>query len=729
MIRLSLLLLLALAALRLTPAPAPPLKVDLNPASDRRDILTPHAENWGIPEGPAATRTFGGVTVTLRAAGPAGTGLRTGWWKGGYDTGATMASDGVAVTGAALEIVLAGLLPGRHSVVTYHSGLEGAVPGRYRIALNGEVKVRGLLPSSRVASDFDAASGYVEFEAQAGKEVVLRIEAEDGAGPVVLNGFELDAVDPARKATRPVPANDDEHAVEEPVLTWRRAAGAVGHHFYFGTDLEGVADAGPESPEFRGRLAEARYATHGLDSFATYYWRVDELDAAGRVTRGDVWRFRVRHLAFPGADGYGRFARGGRGGRVIEVTNLEDSGSGSLRAAVEAEGPRTVVFRVGGTIRLKDKLVIKNPYLTVAGQTAPGDGICVRGATFGNLGTHDTIVRYLRVRVGDESGKTYDGTGFASSDHCIIDHCSISWTIDEAVSSRGAGNITFQRNLIAEALNMSVHSHYVGTGKGHSFAGSISGNVGSFHHNLLANCAGRNWSLAGGLTRGGKMAGYLDIRNNVVYNWEHRTNDGGVKALNLVNNFYLPGPASRVFHLLMPDTGQPGDPQQYYVAGNVMEGRPQYEPDNWANGGVIFSPRIDPATTPQVRLERPFCEPQVATQSAREAYESVLADVGANVPALDAVDRRLLDDVRRRGFTFKGSKTGLPGIIDSQKDVGGWPELKGGAPPPDSDHDGIPDAWEKMRNLDPRDPADASRDAGEGWTWLERYLNSLVAHP
>src|SRR5690606_33094797 len=138
--------------------------------------------------------------------------------------------------------------------------------------------------------------------------------------------------------------------------------------------------------------------------------------------------FRTRHLAFPGAEGYGRFARGGRGGRVIEVTNLDDAGPGSLRAAVEAEGPRTVVFRVGGTINLESKLIIRNPYITIAGQTAPGDGIAVGGYTFGCLGARDVIMRYVRIRVGDTAGTTMDGTGFASTDHAIYDHCSISWS-------------------------------------------------------------------------------------------------------------------------------------------------------------------------------------------------------------------------------------------------------------------------------------------------------------
>jgi hypothetical protein len=717
---------------------AAPLKVDLNPDNGRHDVQTPRWENWAVKEGAQAVHTFGALTFTLRPLGSPT--LGTDWWKLGYDTGATLGSDGVfaknAKKGGGLELVMHGLAPGHHSLVTYHNSLWKESVSACSLAVDGDVKLRGIKASRREPSDFDLGRAYVEFEAQPGKDVIIALRAEgDGAiDNVILNGFALDATDPAKLADTPSPAEEDEHAVEEPVLTWRPAKTAVSHQLYLGTSLESVAAATPKSPEFKGTLAAPKFSAGALSHLENYFWRVDEVDAAGAITRGDVWRFRVRHLAFPEAEGYGRFARGGREGRVIEVVNLNDSGPGSLREAVAAEGPRTVVFRVGGAIRLKSKLVVKNPYLTVAGQTAPGDGIALYGFTFGCYATHDVILRYVRIRVGDESGETLDGAGLGvGSDNCIMDHCSISWSIDEAFSSRMAKNITLQRTIIAEPLNMSVHSHYVGTGKGHSFAGSISGDIGSFHHNLLANCAGRNWSLAGGLTGGGHFSGWLDIRNNVVYNWEHRTNDGGVKALNLVGNYYIPGPASRVFHLLMPDFGTVKDPQQYYVADNAMEGKPQYDVDNWANGGVRFQEKslsdiklTQPEAMRLIKLDRPFCEPAVVTQSARVAYENVMADVGANYPHYDAIDARTVKDVLNRTFTFKGSKTGLPGIIDSQQDVGGYPEMKGGEAPADSDHDGIPDAWEKAHGLNPNDSADAGRVADQaGYTWLEIYLNGI----
>jgi hypothetical protein len=670
---------------------------------------------------------MGDVRVSLRAA-VAADDITADMWKGGFDTGATMASDGVVARGG-VEMVISGLPAGRTGIATYHNTFGVKPGGPFSVAVNGDVKLRGVRPTHRVASDYDATCAFVEVDARPGADVVLTFRPEQASDVVVINGFEIGTTNPAARALKPFPADLDEHAAENPTLAWTPAKSAASHDVYVGTSREAVARATRQSPEFKATVKQPPFATRDLNTSDTYHWRVDQTGGDGTTTPGDVWSFRVRHLAFPGAEGYGRFARGGRGGKVYEVTNLDDSGPGSLREAVEAQGPRTVVFRVGGTINLKSKLVIKNPYITIAGQTAPGDGIATRGYTFGCIGTHDVIIRYLRIRIGDESGMTNDGSGMGGgTDHAIMDHCSIAWSIDEGFSSRGGRNITLQRTIIAEPLNMSIHSHYVGTGKGHGFAGSISGEVGSFHHNLLANCAGRNWSLAGGLTGGGKFAGYLDIRNNVVYNWNHRTNDGGVRKLNLVGNYYIPGPATKVFHLLkaIMEVKLPDDVQQYYVADNVMEGRPQYTGDNWKNGGVIGEQDEFPA----MKLAAAFCEPHITVHSATEAYESVISDVGANYPRYDAVDARTIKDVKRRGFTHKGSKTGLPGIPDSVKDVGGYVELKGGEAPADGDHDGMPDAWERANKLDPNNAADGSLDdAGDGYTNLERYLNSIVSAP
>ena len=730
------LIALASACLLCLPAGAAALRVDINPDNDRRDVLTTGWTDWRLGTGVGRPLESGNVRVWFRVgARGAASRITTDMWKGGFDTGATMASDGLVARGGSIDMVISGLPPGRTGIATWHNTFGLDKNGPFSVAVNGQVKLRGIRPTHRVANDYDAACAFVEVEAKAGQDMVLTFRPEGEPATIVINGFEIGSGgNPAERANKPIPADGDEHAVENPVLSWHGAKSVkASHDVYLGASRDGVERATTSSPEFKGNHKEPRFATTQLNTFDTYYWRVDEVLESGggekRIARGPVWSFRVRHLAVPGAEGYGRFARGGRGGKVYEVTNLNDSGPGSLREAVEAEGPRTVVFRVGGTINLKSKLVIKNPYITIAGQTAPGDGIATRGYTFGCIGTHDCVIRYVRIRIGDESGITMDGTGMGGgTDHAIMDHCSIAWSIDEGFSSRGGRNITLQRSIIAEPLNLSIHSHYVGSGKGHGFAGSISGDIGSFHHHLLANCAGRNWSLAGGLTGGGKFAGYLDIRNNVVYNWHHRTNDGGVRKLNLVGNYYIPGPSTKVFHLLkaIMELKLPDDVQQYYVADNVMEDRPQYGPDNWKNGGVVG----EHERYPQMKLDKPFCEPHITVHSAREAYESVIADVGANYPRYDAIDARTLKDVRRRGFTYRGSKTGLPGIPDSVRDVGGYVELKGGEAPADGDHDGMPDDWERANKLDPSDPADGNRDdVGDGYTNLERYLNSIVSAP
>ncbi len=512
------------------------LRVDIGPDNDRKDILTPGWENWKIAPAKSASKSFGAITIILRPVGGVGSGLAANWWKGGIDYGATLTSDGVFVAdgdrGGQLEMAISGLSAGKHTIVTYHNSIWNSPLSRFDVYVNGELQLKGVSPTIKATHRDDAATACVEVEAVAGKDVVLRF-APDKSGQIdniILNGFEIDRPDPARQALKPAPADGDEHVEENPTLAWRAAKSAIAHEVYFGSDPDHVENATPQSPEFQGRLTASSWTLdkQKLDDRTTYYWRVDEVfaDAPQSPVHGEVWRFRIRHLAFPGAEGWGRFAIGGRAGKVYTVTNLNDHGPGSLREAVVADGPRTVVFNVGGVIALESKLVFHNPYLTIAGQTAPGKGICIRNYTFGGIGAHDTNIRYVRLRLGDSTGITMDGMGLASCDQCIIDHCSISWTIDEAFSSRAAKNITLQRCLISEALNVAGHANYA-AGKGHGYAASIGGNVGSFHHNLLAHCAGRNWSMAGGLNQAGQHTGLLDIRNNVVYNWVHRTTDGG----------------------------------------------------------------------------------------------------------------------------------------------------------------------------------------------------------
>jgi hypothetical protein len=733
---LSLTFLLVLFLAPASTAAGPPQRIDVSPDFDRRDHLSRETGNWKVAPGRQADTTSAGIGLTIRPLEGSDASLATDWWKAGLDYDATMASDGVFTEGdrAGLVLTMRGLSPGKHSLVTYHNSIWRDAICPIDVYVDGTPTVSGLQPSQRVTNDADAASAFVEFDASEGQDVVVEIRPAD-AGPrglgsrvlnrVILNGLELDTVDPTKKAVHPNPLLGDEHVAERPTLAWQAANGATAHDVYLGTDHDAVAVATRGSSEYQGRQTKTEFAADAADPFATYYWRVDEIHGgeSEQITQGDVWRFRVRQLAFPGAEGYGRFARGGRGGRVIEVTNLNDSGPGSLRAAVEDEGPRTVVFNVGGLITLESRLIIRNPYLTIAGQTAPGKGICIRKYNMGMGGTHDAIVRYVRVRPGNIAGVTLDGMGMAGTDHSIIDHCSISWTQDESFSSRAAKNITLQRTLISEALNIAGHSNYE-KGKQHGYAASIGGDVGSFHHNLLAHCAGRNWSLAGGLDKGGVHTGRLDIRNNVVYNWGHRTTDGGVMQLNFVNNYYKPGPASRVFHVLMPERNHQFGPQDYYVIGNVMEGH--YGADDRYAG--VKAPRDEPME--RFLVDEPFFEPHVTTQSADEALENVLADVGCNVPALDEHDRRVIEETRAGSTTFQGSISGLPGLPDNEQDVGGWEEYPEESRPADwdTDHDGMPSAWEQAHGLNPDDPSDGPADGnGDGYTNLEDYLNGITA--
>jgi hypothetical protein len=721
----GLLLMLVVGLLR--PGHAQEVKVDLSP-SGRPDTRAPHFVDWQF-DSANPSMSFGGIRVTLRPISDSRSELDAGLYKFGIDFGARLACDGVLTREGPLEMRFAGFSPGRHSIATFHNSLQSPdkPAGRFNLYLNGALVLTNIQPTVQVTNDYDMASAWVSIDVEPGQEVVLRfVPVEPGSHPgIVLNGFEIDASDPAKRARKPSPANDDEHVQAElgsVKLSWVGSSAALSHDLYFGTNALAVAAADRKSPWFRGNQKQTHFNAAPLNHFDTYYWRVDQLDASNRFIKGETWSFRIPHLAFPTAEGYGRFARGGRGGRVIEVTNLKDSGPGSLRAAVEAEGPRTVVFTVSGLITLESRLAIKNPYLTLAGQTAPGKGICLRKFNMGLAGTHDVIVRFLRVRPGDLSGQTLDGMGMAGCDHCIIDHCSISWSLDEAFSSRSAKNITLQRTLISEALNVAGHKKYP-PGTQHGYAASISGLIGSFHHNLLAHCAGRNWSLAGGLNQGGQHTGWLDIRNNVVYNWKHRTTDGGASKVNFVNNYYKPGPASTQLKVLNPERNniKGFGPQNYFVAGNVMVGH------YGANQALTGVTRPEPYEN--FIVPAPFFEAHVRTHTAEEAYRSVMADVGCNRPALDDHDQRILQETRDGTARHAGSKSGLPGLPDSQQDVGGWeayPELHRDADY-DTDHDGMPDDWETRSGLDPKNSADGNTDRdGDGYTNLEEFLGSLT---
>ena len=370
----------------------------------------------------------------------------------------------------------------------------------------------------------------------------------------------------------------------------------------------------------------------------------------------------AQQLAFPTAEGYGKYTIGGRGGAVYEVTNLNDSGEGSLRAAVEASGPRTVVFKVSGTIDLKSAIGIKHPFITIAGQTAPGDGICLKNYPL-NISADNVIIRYLRVRLGDLSGRADDAVSSRFVKHLIVDHVSASWSEDEVMSIYHCDSITVQWCIISEALFNSNHPDDANTSVDapHGFGGIWGSNYSSYHHNLIADNASRNIRMASG-------SGYTDYRNNVIYNWGYNTCYGGenqqvgdpkfsFSKFNIVNNYYKPGPATepgeRAYRITNPafrnDTSDFG---KWYVAGNVVEGNSKVTADNW-NGGV--QPKGGKANLKVVKLDEPWLSMPVNQQSAKEAFNLVLQNAGATLPKRDPVDTRIVNDAKH-GFATYGGK-------------------------------------------------------------------------
>jgi len=424
---------------------------------------------------------------------------------------------------------------------------------------------------------------------------------------------------------------------------------------------------------------------------------------------GSVARADREIPAFPGAEGFGSNTPGGRGGRVIEVTNLNADGPGSLKAAVDAKGARIVVFRVSGTIRLRRQLNIHEPFITIAGQTAPGDGICLRGAYIW-VGTHDVVIRHLRVRVGDSpegpdpgNRDALDVAGDADRVYnVVIDHCSFSWALDETVSTwYGARDVTIQWCIVSEPLMDSIHpqgSHSTGV-----LLGSRENTV-SVHHCLLAHNSGRNPLIAAD-----SGESIIDWRNNVVYNYGGSGcgNARGAVDINYVGNYIKMGPNSRE-----PGTFRisPNDKQSYFVQDNIWPGMPEGEVEDRMVLGRRSTPPPD-----NMMSAVPINAPLVSTQSAASVYETVLNFSGAILPVRDVVDTRIAEEVR----------TGTGAIIDTQWDVGGWPEYRSDDPPADTDHDGMPDDWEQQYGFTPDDPTDGPKDRdGDGYTNVEEYLNA-----
>ena len=437
--------------------------------------------------------------------------------------------------------------------------------------------------------------------------------------------------------------------------------------------------------------------------------------------------------AFPGAEGGGMYTFGGRGGKVLTVTNLNDDGPGSFRWACEQGGARIVVFNVSGIIRLKSPIYVRAPYITIAGQTAPGDGVIIAGESF-QVDTHDVIVRHMRFRRGDTNVMNReDSFGGNPVGNIMIDHCSCEWGLDENISfyrhmfdlkdgkdkrKSPTVNVTIQNTISAKALDT----------WNHAFGSTIGGENTTFMRNLWADNTGRNPSIGWG--------GVFNYINNVVYNWVHRTADGGEYS-----------------------TMQFG---RIYAAGNIMEGFPEIIKDNW-NGGIQTADKdgdMDETELALMRSDEPFEMPFVTIIGAEKAFDWVLSNAGATIPCRDIVDQRICEEVRtgqayyvkdyekkvkdnpygdmwglheksknEQGF-FKYRR--LPqdsykqGVITDPRQMGGYPEYRAWEPYKDSDNDGMPDEWEKANGLNPNDASDAVKDCnGDGYTNIEKYINAI----
>jgi hypothetical protein len=455
--------------------------------------------------------------------------------------------------------------------------------------------------------------------------------------------------------------------------------------------------------------------------------------------------------AFPGAEGGGKYSFGGRGGRVLVVTNLNNDGPGSLRWACEQGGARIVVFNVAGIIRLNSPLIVRAPYITIQGQSAPGDGICIAGETVW-INTHDVIIRYMRFRRGETNvGRRDDAIGGNPVGNIIIDHVSASWGLDENMSmyrhmyndstpmkngelKLGTVNITIQNSIFSECLDT----------WNHAFGSTLGGENCAFIRNLWADNAGRNPSIG--------WNGIFNMVNNVVFNWVHRSTDGGdyTAMYNIINNYYKPGPSTPgqekpISHrILKPESGRSklgyAVYGRAYVNGNIVEGNDAVTKDNW-NGGVQVEELPDAGKYKDaMKWNTPLPMPEMTIIPAAVAKAFVLSNAGASLPKRDAVDSRILkqattgkieysDNVKLPETQFKHRRMPIDsykkGIITDPIQVGGYPEYQGVAYK-DADNDGIPDTWELAHGLNPNDAKDAAIITKSGYSNIEVYLNSIV---
>ncbi len=438
-------------------------------------------------------------------------------------------------------------------------------------------------------------------------------------------------------------------------------------------------------------------------------------------------------IAFPGAEGFGKYTTGGRGGKVFIVSNLNDKGPGSFREAAEAKDKRIIIFAISGTIHLTSKLSIKGN-VTITGHSAPGDGICLADNSV-SLGGDNIIIRYLRFRMGDkyQRGGMVDGNGGDDAfggvrrKNIIIDHCSLSWSTDEVFSVYAGDSTTLQWNLISEPLNYSYHFE---TGdkdyERHGFGGIWGGRHLSAHHNLFAHCNNRTPRFDGVRNTPEEN---IDYRNNVIYNWGGNNvyaGEGG--NYNIVNNYYKPGPSTAknaATKIVNPYKKPPSIPfGKFYVDGNYLEGSATVTADNWS--GVIMNNGTN-ADAAAAKLDQSFSVSDIRTTSATDAYIAVLKNVGTVFPKRDTLDERIINDVKNGTGRLIDVQGGYPHGTAYEVTIKAWPALQSLQAAFDSDKDGMPDEWEKKNGLNGNDQSDAARfTLSKIYTNVEVFLNSLL---
>ena len=770
--------------------------IDLNKVNKGQEtqVQEPGYVQWDIATIASDTKTLdNGITITIAASGNA-TVLKGDWHKNtcnwgrndGY-TGNRFLGDGAIAyildssnntpnledTPTSITVTITNLPVGHHSVAAYHvwkdpkkkdmptikvdvvrtdieettvvvndeeiterKEVKTTLPGQKGVEFVNVKENKGELKMS------DATYSYIEFDIiQEGQPIsfTYTTEVEEGktyqTTNVILNGLLIDR-SPVQ-AMDPTPSHQDFHVdgdIGSVTLKWAGAAVAVKHKLVWGTDAEEVENA--TTYQYVG--TELQYTINGLKSSNVYYWRVDEEINDGRVFKGNVWSFRPRQLAFPEAEGYGRYAQGGRGGIVYHVTNLSgdvNTEGSLLYGLVKLDQPRYIVFDVSGIIELDFNSYFTKPYAYIAGQTAPGKGICIKASNI-NIGS-DVIARHVRFKrgLGVYGENTGNAMGMSGANHAIVDHCTAAWGTDETVSGRGAQNISFQYSGIFEALGITGHKNY-DDGTNHGYAATIDGRIGSWHHNLLLNCEGRNWSMGGGMDAQNIPIGGLDLFNNVCYNWHHRTTDGNCHMVNFVGNYYKMGADTGRKQLFTQDFESainPAGTDQAYVYGNIRENKDHSLTTD--KKGDTYNATGNIPTTYDYLVSNPLFPSYATIHTAKEAMKIVTSYAGAFMPQRDNQHVRVVKETLSGTHTYNGSKSKIKGEIDNEADItdeanGGWEEWpqETRANDWDTDQDGMPDWWEQLIGSNPSVANQNDDPNSDGWTLLEDYLE-FMAHP